>query len=373
MRPDIINAPALRNAIDELLEGAPPTLRGHIPALRAALRKAMETHESVRKARRRKTDPDWAQAKFDDNQNLYRFHEKKLDDWEIEDLLAELGEVAQIVASGGVQSRKAAAFLRGLAHGDHTVDGIRRSANLIIRAHESAKLRARRHEVLRQPVDVAAGSLIGTRCVSIEDITRLGREAQNCLADNEKYWKAFADGQTDLWSLREGIRLIAVLEVERSGPVKEVLGPANAPIGPREAGRIAAFCRAAGLRLEGAGLTVLPDFATPAVIDRRVVMLSKRVAVYSEWPTAVRIDLSGKAGDPDDLMELFGCDGGPECTLALSFDPNCSSAEEVLGRRDPREAIWRFGRKRLRRIVQGIAFGQAVPSLVQHRLLVLSA
>lgn len=91
MRPDIINAPALQDAIDELLEGASPALQSHRPALRAGLRRALESHESVRKALRRKSDPDWAQSKFAEGRTLHRFFRDDLWDWEINGLELEAG------------------------------------------------------------------------------------------------------------------------------------------------------------------------------------------------------------------------------------------------------------------------------------------
>lgn len=57
MPPDIINAPELLGEIDAQLGRAPPSLRHHLPALRVCLRGALERHDSVRKARRRKNDP----------------------------------------------------------------------------------------------------------------------------------------------------------------------------------------------------------------------------------------------------------------------------------------------------------------------------
>lgn len=369
MRPDIINAPALQDAIDEFLEGAPPALRG-LPALRAALQKGLEKHESVRKARRRKSDPDWAQRKFVEGRTLHRFFRDDLCDWEINDLFDELAQVVEISTGGGALAAEAAAFLRRLAHSREGVDDISASAHALLRRAETAALRARRHEALRQPVDVATASLVGTKCVSIEDITRLGREARNCLADNEEYWKSFASDRTDIWSLRNGGRLVAILEARRDGRVTEVFGPRNAPIGLAAVGQVAAFCQAAELELEGAGLDLLPDFAGPPLIARRVVPLKSRIALYAEWPTAVRIDLSDKAGD---RWAFLGSQEGPDRTLALSFDPALSCAEMILGAADPRKVVKRFGRKQLRRIVQNIALDQAEPSLVQHRLLALAA
>lgn len=370
MRRDIINDDALRTAIKELLEGAPPALQGHLPALRISLRRGLEGHESVRQARRRKGDPDWAQKKFAEGHALHRFFRSDLEDWEITGLLDDLEQIAGIAAGGGGIAGEAAAFLRGLTHCRDNIDGMNASARTLLKRAETMALRAKRYEALRHPVEVVTGSLVGTKCVSIDDIVKLGREARNCLDDEKAYWKSFVSGRTDIWSLRESGRLVAVLQARQDGPVTEAFGPGNAKIGLTAACQVATFCQAAGLRLEKAGLDLLPDFAKSPLIARRVVMLKSRIALYAEWPSAVRIDLSGGVGG---RRALFESEEGPEHTLTLAFDPRKSCAEEILGASDPRKAVERFGRKRLRRIVQSIAMDQTVPSLVQHRLLALAA
>lgn len=94
--------------------------------------------------------------------------------------------------------------------------------------------------------------------------------------------------------------------------------------------------------------------------------LGKRIAIYAEWPTAVRIDLS----DSSSRMATFG---GSTEALALSFDPDRRCGESALEQGDPRQSIACFGRKRVRRIVRAIALDQTAPTLVQHRLLTLAA
>lgn len=129
MRRDIINAPTLQDAIDKLLEGAPPALRDHITALRPVLRRLFETHHSVRIARPRKSDPDWAQTKFTQGLTLYRFFTEDFLGWEVEDWADELGPVAEMASAGGLGSREAAAFLRGLPHGAwKSIDDLRSEA-----------------------------------------------------------------------------------------------------------------------------------------------------------------------------------------------------------------------------------------------------
>lgn len=351
---DIINADALHD---------------HTTTLRACLRRAAEGHRSVRKAHRRKADPDWAQRKFEGGAPLHRFDEGRRGELVglIRDQLDGLGRVAGMAAQGGPFAREAAAVLRGLPHHRGDLRSLGHQAAGLIERAGVAGLRARRHEALRPPAAVAAGPLVGTRCVSIEEVMRLGRRARNCLATRDESWRRLAEGERDYWSLREGDRLVAVLEVGRpGGEVVEALGPANATVGLRDARDVARFCEAAGLRIGAGCAGLLPGFAAEPVVAPTVVEVGGRVALYAEWPAAVRVDLGGEAG-------TWWGGQGPARVLALAFDPGRPLAEAILGGDDPRGAVAGFGRRRLRRIVGSVARGHATPTLVQHRLLALSA
>ena len=72
---DIINAPALECAVNTALEGFPDTLQSHQSQFRTYFRRAATGHNSVRQAKKRKSDPDWAVAKFNNGCTLYRFKE----------------------------------------------------------------------------------------------------------------------------------------------------------------------------------------------------------------------------------------------------------------------------------------------------------
>lgn len=370
MSRDIINAPELQEAIEEALSATPAALRDYQPGLRAYLRRAAESHESIRRAHRRKSDPAWAQTKFDEGRVLYRLYARDRDEL-VEDLRNQFDELVQVAVLARDErasiQRNSAAFLKSLPHRRGTIRDLGREAWRLVEQAETAALRARRHEIIRPPAQLSAGSLHGTRCASIDEVVRLGRTARNCLSDNKDYWKQFASGEIDIWSLHDGDRLVAALEVKRaSNQVAEAFGPSNATIGLHDARDVTRFCTVAGFGIGRGCEGLLTEFATPYLVEPRVIEDGKRIAIYAEWRTAVRIDLS----DSSNRMAMFG---GSMETLALSFDPDRRCGESVLEQDDPRQSIVRFGRKRVRRIVRAIALDQTAPTLVQHRLLTLAA
>lgn len=368
---DIINVPAFRCAIDRALEGAPPGLLDRWPGIGAYLRRAAESHGSVRRARGRNSDPAWARAKFDEGRPLHRFHEQDRGEL-IEDICKQLDELSQVARLAGELNgpcaQEAAAFLRGLTHRWPSLSELRHEVAALLERERSIALRARMDETVRSPSEIRAGRLTGTCCQSVRQIVDLGREARNCLAVNERYWEGFVSGGLDIWSLRSGSRLVTVLKVKRDkGCVVEAEGPGNQPVGLHDARDVALFCQAAGLAIGRNCNGLLADYAAQFLVEPRVVPLGREVAVYAEWPTAVRIDLSGGV----ELSEDW--DGRSRRMLTLAFDPACPLVAAVLHGPDPRDAVEAFGRKALRRIVQSVAMEQAVPSLVQHRLLALAA
>lgn len=369
MRPDIINAPDLQEKINELLADCPPPLQEYLLTLRPCFRKALERHDSIRKARRRKNDPKWARDKFENGHTLYRFDPKRLDDWEVEDVLDDLGKLAAIIPLGGPVADEAKAFFRGLPHQKVSLEEVGRSAHRLIRRRDFLSLQARRDEQMRSTERVTTAPLVGQRCESIKDIIRLGREAKNCLTDCTEYWEKFAADQIDIWYVRDGNRLVAILEVKRAhNCVVEAHGPSNKAIGIQDVRHVALFCVEAGFNIGPDCDGLLPDYAAPFLVEPRLVEVGKQIAIYAEWPTAVRIDMSATRRVRG--RRRFG---GAAETLMLSFDPDQACGASALGENDPRLVISVFGRKEVRKIVRTIALTQVAPSLVQHRLLALAA
>lgn len=371
MRPNLINAGALQDVVGHALEGAPPAIQGQSPGIGAYIRRAAEQHDSVRKARRRRDDPAWAQAKFNEGCPLYRFREDDRETLlsEIRRSLRELEKVAELAADGkGPCAREAAAYLRGLTHQRPSFRSLRIEVRSLLRQARRAALCTRKDEVLRPPAEVSAGALIGKRCVSVKEIINLGNGARNCLAHNETYWEDFVSGSVDIWGLRKQSRLVAVLRVKRDeNCIVEAKGPGNAAIGLLDARDVALFARVASLTIDGDCDGLLLDYAEPLLVEPKVVLLGREVALYAEWPAAVRIDLSDK-----DEPFPFG-NGSRIKRLVLSFDSARPLAMTILDGTDPRDAVEAFGRKALRQIVRSVALEQTTPSLVQHRLLALAS
>lgn len=366
---DIINAPALQFAIDEALEGLPPVLRGHRSVLGTAFRQAAQRHQNVRIARRRKTDPGWAQRKFVEGKTLYRFQERERDDLisTIREQFDDLEQVAVLAASDSPLRSDAAAFLRGLPHRAGELDEIGTAAWQITDRAQVAALRARRYEALRQSAEVTAGDLIATLCVSIDAVIRLGREAGNCLAKSETHWRRVAEGESDIWSIRNGNRVVAVLEVDRNDRrVMQAQGPGNVAISARDIHQVAQFCRTSEFSVDEDCDGLLSEFADDPVVGPTVVVVKGQVALYVEWPHAVRIDVMAKRGS----MEFRrAC----TLTLALAFNPGLSCGEDLLVTPGLDEKIKLLGRRKVRRVVQAVALAGPGPTLVQHRLLALAA
>ncbi len=367
MRPDVINAPALQEKINEFLEGCPPTLKDYLPTLRVCLRKALERHDCIRKAHKRKNDPTWAKEKFDNGRTLYRFDPERLDDWEVEAVLDDLEKMAALVAVGGPASDEAKAFLRGLRHQKLDLDQISGHAHTLNERSEYLALQARRDEQLRPAKSFTSFPLVGHRCESIREIIRLGREAKNCLADEKEYWEKFAAELIDIWHIRDGNRLVAILEVKRAqNRVVEAYGPSNMAIRIQEVRHVALFCAEVGFNIGPNCSGLLPDYTAPFLVEPKLVEVGKQIAIYAEWPTAVRIELS--APSARGLRRV----GRRAETLTLSFDPDQPCGTAAFGESDPRREISAFGRKEVRKIVRAVALTQVAPTLVQHRLLALA-
>jgi len=367
---EIINGDALRRVVAGAIEGGPPSLAPWRRALERLLLRSAADHDSIRRARRRKADPEWAKRKFDLGQPLYRFCEDRrlFLESDIADIVDKLGKVADIAMRPDAPfAREARKVLDGLAHhrdgfllfdtpADRLLDRMRRTA-----------LVARRHEVLRPVEEMRHAGLAGRRCTTIGEVMALGRAAGNCLRNGMEEWGAFADGDVDIWSLHRSERLLAVLEVARrgsaQGTLSTALGPRNTKIGAADAPAVAAFCRAAGIVIRQETDLLLPEFTEPPLLGPRTVVVGRAVAVFVEWPAAVRVDIQSPTSD---------WRGGTE-RLALSFDPGRSLAEAVVAGDADIGGLDKHARKLLRKVVCAVAMEQAAPSLVQHRLLALAA
>jgi hypothetical protein len=372
---DIINGTALQSAIAEALEGMPPALQSYHPALKTYFHRTADQHASIRKAHRRKGDPGWAQRKFDEGQTLYRFDERRREGLVevIRDQFDDLAKLATLAQNRGrPMAREAGVFLGGLAHrrgGD--LDGPSRWACVFLQYARIAALKAGRNETLREPAEILAGSLVASRCISLDEVIGTGRSLNNCLRENADLWEEFASGKIDFWSLREDAKIIAVLAVNRASKrVVEARGHLNRNIALRHIHGVALFCRKADFSISKDCNGLLAEYADYPVLGPKIVVLDDCVAEYAEWTNAVRIDFGSELVDRE--ITDFAMDN-LRVILSLTFDPATSCAAEILDSRDPRDAICTFGKKRLRKIMKIIALNEITPTLVQHRLLALAA
>jgi len=269
---------------------------------------------------------------------------------------------------------KATALLRGLAHRRDYFGDLGVITENFLAQIQSAALKARRHEILRAPAESVTGSLVASRCVSLDAIMRIGRSADNCLAESGDYWTDFVSGTRDIWAFREDARLVAILAVSRSlNEVLEVRGPRNRKIAFRHIRDLALFCRERNFTIWESCEGLLAEFAECPVLGPKVIVFDDCVVEYAEWSNAVRVDWSSavETSVADENDEIWF--KKPQAVLTLAFDPASSCAREILDGRDFGKAITAFGEATLRKIVKTIAMDQATPSLVQHRLLALTA
>lgn len=373
MTRDIINGAALRSAIAEALEGLPPALVCHTPALKTYFHRTADQHTSIRQARRRKKDPSWAQRKFNEGVTLYRFDEGHREGLfeAIRDQFDDLAKMALLAQNRDwPMAKEASSFLRQLSHrrgGD--LEGPGRWAGNFLRYARIAALKAGRNETLHESAEIVAGALVASRCTSLNAVIRVGRMLENCLSKSADHWEEFASGRIDFWSLRDHTRVVAVLAVKRATKhVVEARGRLNKDIALRYVHDVALICRKADFSISTDCEGLLAEYAENPVLGPKVVVLGNCIAEYAEWPNAVRIDIGSEV-----MMVAEFALINKRKILALAFDPTSSCAREILNDRDHRVAICEFGKRRLRKIVKSIALDAITPTLVQHRLLALTA
>lgn len=238
---NIIDFSVLSTAIDEALSGA-SELQPWRTQVRKPLMRTLLSGWRPTAARRRKADPDWAHRAFDRKERLYRLGDRlpeALD--ELRKLIDGLCEIARIAGDRRHPMQMGAErFFRSLNHwrprsSDHWVYSWRfetQMGPLIEKFRERAdNAWCRMHKDLPFAVvkEVRAGALIGTRCTTIAEITALGRDARNCLAELHGTHSAFARREQDIWALRVEGRLIAILRTTLiPDPIAvELLGPRN--------------------------------------------------------------------------------------------------------------------------------------------------
>lgn len=371
MRRDIINASALQDYVEFVIAEHSSVMGAWASSIRATVRGIAESHRSVRPARRRRQDPNWAKLKFDEQRLLYRFCETEAEhlNSDLRETLKDLAYIAQVAAGCGSNAPEAESFLRGLPHIRPDEIQIANRAESLREAEEVNRLQVRRHEVLREATTHHGLGLIGTRCVSLDEVIALGRGARNCLKHDAEHWRRFMGGQSDFWVLRDGDRIAAVLESRCSdGRLLQAQAPGNAEIARCDSRPVAAFCLAAGLRV---GQEDFPDLQPEFIPDpllSQTVIYRDWIATYDEWPDAVRIAVAGPSSRPFRSRRFRR-----NRKLVMTIPNDRPVAVAIVEGQDLPALVEEFGKKTLRKIVSQVALAQTTPSLVQHRLLALAA
>lgn len=242
MYPNLIDAPALFAAVEEALANAAPPLKPWRSYLRNPLYRALLARAIPATAKRRRSDPEWAQRAFDRKERLYRLGDR-LDAVaaKLPDLMDDLTRIGSISSRPEHPMRmEATRFLRSLPHWKpEVVRRGRRKTGFHPQLHwlamefldraDTAWCRVYRGVHFGEPCVRQIGALTGTRCTSIDEIVSLGREARNCLADIHQTHLQFYRGREEIWSLRAGDDLVAILrvELEPEPVITELLGPGN--------------------------------------------------------------------------------------------------------------------------------------------------
>lgn len=269
----------LVGAVDSRLDAASPALHPHRPQLRRLLLRWLPTMALGTRTIADGRDPQWARDRSSRGERLYRLGaEGELAARRLaSDLLFDVERLAMIGADDAHPFRaRAARALRGMPHWTALTDwddwegppedlsqrlGL---SQILLAADESDR---RRGEDARHasPARLTAGRLTGRRTTTLGEVLALGREARNCLSKHGAARESIAAGH-DVWALREGPTLVALIEVGADGVVRQMRGPRN---GTRFTGYlldIVQFCTAAGFKV-GMGIEVKLADLMPAPLQ----------------------------------------------------------------------------------------------------------
>ena len=361
---EIINLDEFNTAIDAGLCNLPTVLAGHRTELRKFLEQAVREHRNIERARRRKSDPDWAQTKFAAGHPLYRFcDEDGIIASDIRELVSTLTKLAKMASTDKTCpfAHEASSLLKGMAHRNDGMDHLEVDCEHLLQKKSRAVLLAGRCEIVRDTAPISFERLEAVPCRSLDDVISLGKEATNCLANWMEHWESFTKNRKDFWSIRRGGKLVGVLSMSNN-EVEEIFASNNKVLAYDDSIAVARFCAAAGWTLKAGCEGILPQFAGPVIVGPTRLLFGNWIAIYIEWETAVRIDLSKDPSHPW-LRE--------PTSLLLAFDQDRPLADMVLNGAGPRSEVSDFGKKRLRKVMHQVAMGQHTPTLVQHRLMAL--
>ncbi|SDE01512.1 hypothetical protein SAMN05421538_103250 [Paracoccus isoporae] len=256
MRRNFIDSPRLASAITQQLSLTPPCLQPHLDTLRRLLTRYLPEMELGERALPEPDDPGWAQEKAEQGAILFRLGpEGEIRARQvIAEFLLFFESLVQISEDRNHPYRERA--MRHLRGGPHwkpqTEDGCRdgrlsdylQLESFLGRAYE-AKRKSRQYRPFARPATIATDDLVGTRATTIAEIISIGREADNCLSSHWMAKQIMRKGH-DVWMIKAGGEVVAVIELDVTGRIHEMSAPGNGHSFSGRGFELIAWCRKAG-------------------------------------------------------------------------------------------------------------------------------
>lgn len=261
---NFINLPDLHTLIAHEVTAAP--LPADLkPPLDRLLRHVLPSLPVGHRDLPRAGDPAWAHRAARADQPLFRLDDRARRDARaaIRAVLLDVETLVEIAARAGHPHAAACArCLRGIDHWrnlpwihedslipglDHWKDPLSGSlaerVDAALNAGEQENLPRFSARVLRH------GGVEGRRATTLAEVRALGREARNCLARVESWSTRPLAGASEIWALRHGGQLVAVLSRKDDGTVDALNGPENDPVAPERFWPVLSWLAASGFPL----------------------------------------------------------------------------------------------------------------------------
>lgn len=222
-----------------------------------------------------KAEHDWVRKERSQGARIVQFDPSRCGTFSatLDELIQDLAAIARIADSGHASPARAARkFLKGksVIEAGSRSEMLERLENRLLR--DVVKARMTERVIVPEPMMLQGLSFVAMD--SPAAIDALGNEAGNCLrrrfADGDRFYKAadgLLKGTTQIWAVRSGNALVAVMEVDiEKARICEIKGPANATAPRFMAESLYDFMRRQNLCAAGADCGSIG--VIPALLDR---------------------------------------------------------------------------------------------------------